>query len=176
MRDAAKKLRLSGLLVLPLAAFAADAPRYAFSCDAPSGNYSDWRRTVSTRRIEIAGKVRVDELYEHKKWRPVANVFLRRSSDHATVYGIRFFADGHKAKTLSIEVLKVGGRDEIGTIAKSSKWAPFTLTLQPDGTLAATAGEAKATLNVGEFKPETFELACSTGSFEFADVTIQEKD
>lgn len=167
---------LFALSLVSLAAFAADAPRYSFACDAAAGDYLDWKRTVSTRRIEIAGRLLVSDLYEHKKWKPAGGVFLRRRSDHAVAFGIRFFAESHAAKTLTIELLKVGGRDEIGTIARSSKWVPFTLTLQPDGQLTATAGDAKGSINVGEFKPETFELGCSSGTFEFANVTVQEKD
>lgn len=163
------------LALLPLAALAADPPRHSFGCDTPGGNYSDWTRTVSSPHIEITGKVQIATLREHKKWKPTAAIFLRGGKGTAP-FGIRFGADDHKAKELSVELFKIGGRDTIGSIRKADAWVPFTLTLTPDGMLSATVGDAKGTVRVGDFRPDKLEFSCSTSSVNFADVTVAEKD
>jgi len=77
----------------------------------------------------------------------------------------------------TLELLKVGGRDAIGSgsIPRTKDPLSFSLRLDASGTLKVSiAGIAGAT-SLGEFKPATFELNCSTGDFEFTDTIIVEK-
>jgi hypothetical protein len=168
---------LFGLLLLSGTAFAADAPRYAFECDTPGGHFSYWKRTVSSGEVEISGKVTVNDLIEDKKWSPGAHVFLRAGKEKPVTYGLRVYALLKMPDILFLEILKVGGREKIGLglIPRTKDPIPFSLSIDSAGMMKATVAGAEASADLGNFRPEWMELSCSTGDFEFTDVSVNEK-
>jgi hypothetical protein len=163
---------------LPLVCAAADEVRHDFECDTPAGHFSYWKRSVSGSEIEISGKVTVNELRKDKKWSPAANVFVaRRGDDRTSQYGLRLYAIMKTPDLVFLELLKVGGRDMIGLgpIPRTDKPVPFSLKLDAAGTLTVTVAGSEASTNVGTFKPNSVELSCSTGDFEFTNVVVTEK-
>ncbi|HEV7606613.1 MAG TPA: hypothetical protein VGO61_04715 [Steroidobacteraceae bacterium] len=162
---------------LPLSAMAAEGARNDFECDTPAGHFSSWNRTVSSGAIEISGKVVLNEVREDKKWTTVANVLLRHGKDRAGRFGIRFYTDKETSNLLYIELLKVGGRAPIGTgsTRHSKKPIAFSLRLNASGLLTAAVAGSEATTQLVDFKPDSFEINCSTGDFDFTDVTVSEK-
>ena len=161
----------------PLICAAADDPRHDFECDAPAGHFSYWTRSVSSGAIEISGKVVLNEVREDKKWTTVANVLLRHGKDRAGRFGIRFYTDKQTSNLLYIELSKIGGRAPIGTgsTRHSKKPIAFTLRLDTTGLLTAAVAGSEASTQLVNFKPDSFEINCSTGDFEFTDVTVSEK-
>ena len=161
----------------PLICAATDNPRHTFECDTPAGHFSQWTRSVSNGAIEISGKVVLNEVREDKKWTTVANVLLRHGKDRAGRFGIRFYTDKETSNLLYIELLKIGGRAPIGTgsTRHSKKPISFTLRLDTTGLLTAAVAGSEASTQLADFKPDSFEINCSTGDFEFTDVTVSEK-
>jgi hypothetical protein len=164
-------------LATPLICAAADEPRHAFECDTPAGHFSHWTRSVSSGAIEISGKVVLNEVREDKKWTTVANVLLRHGKDRGSRFGIRFYTDKETSNLLYVELLKIGGRAPIGTgsTRHSKKPIAFTLRLDATGLLTAAVAGSEASTQLVDFKPDLFEINCSTGDFDFTDVTVSEK-
>jgi hypothetical protein len=71
----------------------------------------------------------------------------------------------------------VGGSEKIGLgiIPRTKDPIPFTLRIDSTGLLKATVAGNEASTNLGDFKPDSMQLSCSTGDFEFTDVTVNEK-
>ena len=141
------------------------------------GAFSYWNRTVSSREIEIAGKITVNELREDKKWSPGAHVYFRGGKEKSAALGLRIYALLKTPDMLFLELRKVEGSEKIGLgfIPRTQDPIPFTLRIDSSGLLKATVAGAEATANLGDFKPDSVELSCSTGDFEFTDVTVNEK-
>ena len=158
-------------------AFAADEPRHAFECDTPAGHFSYWHRSVSTAEIEVTGNVTVNEILQDKKWGPTVLAVFRGSKDHPGQFGLHVYAIAKTPETLFVEIRKVGGSDRIGLgiLPNKKEPIPFTLRLDASGLLKVTVAGSDASTQLGDFKPETFELSCSTGDFEFTDVVVTEK-
>jgi hypothetical protein len=156
---------------------AADEPRHAFECDTPAGHFSYWKRTVSATAIEVSGKIKVNEMLKDKKWSSVAFVSLRSEKSPAGDYGLRLYGIAKTPEHFFLELMKVGGRDPIGLglIPATKDPIPFTLSLDSSGLLKLTLAGSEASTQLGAFKPETFEISCSTGDYEFSDVVINEK-
>ena len=161
----------------PLIGAAAENPRNDFECDTPTGHFTSWTRSVSSRAIEISGKVVLNEVREDKKWTTVANVLLRHGKDRAGRFGIRFYTDKDTTNLLYIELSKIGGRVPIGTGSThhSKKPIAFALRLDAAGLLTAAVAGSEASTQLVDFKPDSFEINCSTGDFEFTDVVVSEK-
>lgn len=163
------------------AAFATSAsaaePRHTFECDTPAGHFSYWKRTVSSAELEVSGKIRVKEILKDKKWSSVAFVSLRSRKSPSGDYGLRLYSVANSPGELFLELLKVGGHQAIGVgpIPVTKKPIPFTLSLDADGLLKVTIAGSDTSTPLGAFKPETFELSCSTGDYEFSDVVVTEK-
>jgi len=176
-------------IALPLAMFisatglsavsarAADEPRHTFECDTPAGHFAYWERTVSGAEIEVSGKVTVNDLLTDKKWSPTIFVSLKAGSTKKGPFGLRVFAVMKTPEYLFLELLKVGGRDPIGLgmIPRTKEPVPFALRLDASGLLTVTVAGVDASTPLGDFKPEMLQLSCSTGDFEFTDVTVKEK-
>jgi hypothetical protein len=180
MRQPKLPLAVAALLLvglLPATSAAAETPRTDFECDTPVGHFSSWKRSVSSAAIEISGKVVLNEVREDKKWSTVANVLLRHGKDRGGRFGIRFYTDKETSNLLYIELLKIGGRAPIGTgsTRHSTKPIAFTLRLDATGLLTAAVAGSAASTQLVDFKPDSFEINCSTGDFEFTDVTVSEK-
>ena len=164
---------LFGLLSLSAGAFA-DEPRHAFECDTPAGHFSYWKRSLSSSTIEVTGKVTVNELLKDKKWSPAMNIVLFEGKAR---YGIHIYGVMKTPDLLFAQMLKVGGHDDLGLggiIPRTKDAIPFTLSLGSDGILKATLAGTEATTSLGSFKPDSFEISCSTGDFEFTDVVVKE--
>jgi hypothetical protein len=74
------------------------------------------------------------------------------------------------------ELLKIGGHEAMGPGSCShQRPMPFTLLLDATGLLKVSLAGVEATTNLGTFKPDSIELSCSTGDFEFTDVVVTEK-
>ena len=168
---------LFGALLLSAGAMAGDAVHYAFECDAPAGHFSYWRRSVNTTEIEISGKLAMEAVHEDKKWNPSANIILRKGTDRSGRFGIRLYVSPKTPGTVSADLLKVGGHDAIGTgsVPHAGKPTPFSLRLDASGLLKVMVAGVEASTMIGPFKPDTFELNCSTAEFNFTDVTVTEK-
>jgi len=168
---------LFGLLLMSAGAFAADESRHAFECDTPAGHFSYWHRSVSTAEIEVTGNVTVNEILQDKKWGPTVLAVFRGSKDHPGQFGLHVYAIAKTPETLFVEIRKVGGSDRIGLgiLPNKKEPIPFTLRLDASGLLKVTVAGSDASTQLGDFKPETFELSCSTGDFEFTDVVVTEK-
>ena len=165
---------LFGLLLLSAGAFA-DVPRHAFECDTPAGHFAYWKRSLSATDIEVAGKVTVNELLKDKKWSPVTNIVMVAGNVR---YGLHLYGVMKTPDLLFAEMLKVGGHDSLGldgVIPRTKDAIPFALRLSPDGTLKVTLAGSEAKTSLGSFKPDLLEISCSTGDFEFTDVTVTEK-
>jgi hypothetical protein len=177
MKCAAASQLFAVLASLATGAHAADPPSYSYDCDTAAGRYAHWTRTVSGSEITIAGKLRVLELLKHEKWNPVASILLRGTGERPPPFGIRLFVSKASSDQFSLELMKVGGRDAIGTgeIPRTKKPIPFTLHLDSSGTLKVSIAGIESSTTLGTFKPATFELSCSTGDFEFTDTTVVEK-
>jgi hypothetical protein len=162
----------------PLICAAADNPRHAFECDTPAGHFSYWNRSVSSREIEITGKVTVNETLKDKKWSPAVAMLFRGGKDQSAPFGLRIFAIVKTPDMLFTELLKVGGRDPIGlggVLPRTRNPIPFKLKLDATGLLKVEVAGIEASTQLGDFKPESFELSCSTGDYEFTDVTVTER-
>jgi len=176
-----KGIRLLALTCLasgmPLMSTAAEEVRYNFECDTPAAHFSYWKRTVSSSEIEISGKVAMRVLREDEKFIPIANIVLRKGKERTGRFGIRFFVSAKSPDRISVELLKVGGHDAIGTgsLPNNKKPIPFSLRLDSSGMLKATVAGSEASTMIGPFEPETFELSCSTSEINFTDVTVIEK-
>ena len=160
---------------LPAISAAAETPTHAFECDTPAGHFSYWHRSVTAPAIEIAGRITVNDMLKDKKWSPLASVVLRSGQNR---FGIRFYGVMKTPDMVFLELLKVGGRDRIGLlgfIPRTQEPVPFTLRLEASGLLKVTVADSEASTQLGEFKPESLELSCSTGDFEFTGVTVEEK-
>jgi len=164
------------LLGLALNTAAADEPRHAFECDTPAGHFSYWKRTVSAGAIDVSGKIRVNEMLKDKKWSSTAYVSLESEKSVKGRFGFRIFGIAKTPEFFFLELQKVGGREAIGIgrIAATKEPIPFTMSLDAAGFLKVTVAGADASAQLGAFKPETFELSCSTGDYEFTDVIITE--
>jgi hypothetical protein len=156
---------------------AADEPCHAFECDTPAGHFSYWKRSVSAAAIEIAGNVTANELLKDKKWGPGALVSLKSGKPTKATYGLRVYGVTKTPEFLFLELVKPDGRDQIGLglIPATKDPIPFTLSLDASGHLKVTVAGMDSSAQVGDFKPDTVELSCSTGDFEFTDVTVKEK-
>jgi hypothetical protein len=161
---------------LPTLGAAADTPRYAFECDTPGGHFSYWNRSVSSGEIEISGKITVNELREDKKWSPGAHVYFR-GKEKSAAFGLRIYALLKTPELLFLELRKVEGDEKIGLgfIPRTQDPIPFTLRIDSTGLLKATVAGSDASASLGTFKPDSMELSCTTGDFEFSDVTVNEK-
>jgi hypothetical protein len=124
--------------------------------------------------IEITGRVTVNDMLKDKKWSPLASVMLSSGDNR---YGIRFFGVMKTPELVFLELLKVGGRDPIGLglIPRTRDPVPFTLRLDASGLLKVTVAGSEASTQLAEFRPESLELSCSTGDFEFTEITVEEK-
>jgi hypothetical protein len=159
-------------------ACAADESRHAFECDTPAGHFSYWKRSVSSAVLEVSGKVRVNGLLKDKKWSPGANVFVvQRGKDTTAQFGLRLYVVMKTPDMLFLELLKIGGREAIGLglVPRTSDPVPFTLLLDATGLLKVSLAGMEGSTNLGAFKPDSIELSCSTGDFEFTDVVVTEK-
>lgn len=168
---------LFGILLMSAGAMAGDNVRYAFECDAPAGHFSYWRRSVSSTEIEVSGNLLMEAVHEDKKWSPIANIVLRKGKDRNGRFGIRLYVSAKTPGAVSVDLLKVGGHDAIGSgsIPHPSKPTPFSLRLDASGLLKATVAGVETSTMIGPFNPDTFELSCSTAEFTFTDVTVTEK-
>lgn len=168
---------LFGLFLMSAGAFAEEPRAFNYECDTPAGHFSYWNGTVSGGEIEISGKVTVNDLLKDKKWSPGASITLRDKKERPSRFGIRVYAVMKTPDLVFLELLKVGGHEAIGLglIPRTKKPIPFTLRLDATGLLKATIAGADASTNLGDFKAASFELGCSTGDFEFTDVTVTEK-
>jgi hypothetical protein len=122
--------------------------------------------------------VRVNDLLKDKKWSPAANVFVvQRGKESTAQFGLRLYAVMKTPDVLFPELLKIGGHEAIGPglLPRTSDPVPFTLLLDATGLLKVSLAGVEATTNLGTFKPDSIELSCSTGDFEFTDVVVTEK-
>jgi hypothetical protein len=162
---------------LPLMCAAGEDVRYAFECDTPAAHFSYWNRSVSSGVIEISGKLTVNALLEDKKWSPGAHVFFRAGKEKPRTVGLRIYAITKTPDLLFLEMLKMEGSEKIGLglMPRTKEPIPFTLQIDSTGLLKATVAGSEASANLGDFKPDSLQLSCSTGDFEFTDVTVNEK-
>jgi hypothetical protein len=155
---------------------AAEPPRHTFECDTPAGHFSYWTQTLAGGQVEVTGKVSFNELRADKKWSPIVNVYLRDGKDRSVAYGMRFSALAKVQDFFVAKLLTPGGEEAIGGLGgvmpRTKEPVPFTLRLDAGGAMTVTVAASEAVAQLGTFKPATVELSCSTGDFEFTDVTI----
>jgi len=166
------------ITALPVLCVAGDEVTYTFECDTPAGHFSYWTRSVSSTEIEVSGNVTLNAMLTDKKWSPTVLAAFRGDKAHPKQYGVHVWGIAKTPEFLFVELLKVGGSDRIGlgVIPNRKEPIPFSLRLEASGLLKVTvAGSDASTELGGDFKPKSFELSCSTGDFEFKDVTVKEK-
>ena len=167
------------VLVIPFCLAVANAaePLYSYDCDTPPGHFAQWKRTVSGSETTVTGKLRVVELAKHEKWLPSAGMLLRATGERLPAYGIRLYVSKSSPDEFTLELLKIGGRDPIGSgsIPRTKKALPFSLHLDASGLLKVSFAGIEGSTRLGAFKPATFELNCSTGEFDFTDTAVVEK-
>ena len=60
-----------------------------------------------------------------------------------------------------------------GMIPRTQDPIPFSVALDAGGKLIVKIAGAETTTDVGAFQPQGLSLSCSTGDFEFKNVTIR---
>jgi hypothetical protein len=63
----------------------------------------------------------------------------------------------------------------LGSIPATKDPIPFRMSLDASGLLKVTLAGSDASTQLGDFKPESIEISCSTGDFQFDDVIVKEK-
>ena len=161
----------------PLGCFAGDPVKHEFECDTPAGHRSYWNRSVSSKEIEISGKVALAEERDHERRLPVAFIVLREDDDLDKGYGIRLYVSRKTPNAINLDLRKIGGHIDIGkgSISHTRRPLPFSLKLDANGLLKAKVAGQEASTMLGPFAPKAVELSCSTAEFQFTEIKVIEK-
>ena len=162
------------LLAIAATSGAAEPPRQTFECDTPAGHFSYWTRSVSASKIDITGKVTVNELRKDGKWIPTTLMTVQ-SADKAN-FGVRLSMLPKVKDMYFVEIVKPGGNEKLGLgfIPASSDPIPFAVHIDGSGQLKVSLAGLDGSASTGDFKPANVQLSCSTGDFEFKDVIIED--
>jgi len=170
-----KKIPLTAcLFALARMSDAAEPARQNFECDTPSGHFSYWNRTTSATKIDITGTLTVNELRKDGKWIPTALAILK-AADEKTFFGVHLVSFPKARDLYVVELVKAGGNEKLGlgVIPATSEPLPFAIHLDAGQVMVSLAG-LDASVPVGDFKPASIQLSCSTGDFRFKDFVIEE--
>jgi len=179
MIDALRVRVLAGLAFCSLAvsgACFAEEPVHSFECDTPPGHYSHWTQSLSPGPVEITGTVTVIELRADKKWSPLASIVLNGGTDGKTSVSLRLSAILKVNDMFFVEMRSPNGPERIGLggmIPRTQDPIPFSVALDAGGKLVVKIAGSEASTDVGAFQLQGLTLNCSTGDFEFKDVTIR---
>ncbi len=164
----------STCLALLSSAALADNQSMVFACDTPPGHFSSWSQTLSTRGIEVEGKLKINELRKDKQWAPVVNVYVE--AEGKASYGFHVTGFPKQPDTLFTEMIKAGEKAPIGPLAgmvpNGKDPIPFKFKLDATGAFTVNVGGAESTAQVGTVKISGFTLSCSTVDVEFSDVRL----
>jgi hypothetical protein len=166
---------VAGLLALAGASLAAEPSRHNYECDTPAGHFGYWNRTVPASTLDITGSLTVNEVRKDGKWIPTSLVVLQ-SADKKTSFGVRLFALPKIKDMYFLEIVKPGGNEKLGLglVPATHDPLPFAIHFDGSGQLRVSLAGFDASTPVGDFKPASVELSCSTGDFEFKDFVIEE--
>jgi len=163
-------------LTITGACVAAD-PVHSFECDTPAGHFGYWSQSLNSGPVEISGTVTVNEVRDDKKWSPLASVVLEGGSDGKTRAGLHLYSVAKVKDMYFVEMMKPDGKEALGIggmIPRTKDPIPFKLVLDALGKLTVNIGGAEGTSDLGAFQPRSVSLNCSTGDFEFKNVTVRE--
>jgi len=118
----------------------------------------------------------VIELRADKKWSPLASIVLNGGTDGKTSVSLRLSAILKVNDMFFVEMRSPNGPERIGLggmIPRTQDPIPFSVALDAGGKLVVKIAGSEASTDVGAFQLQGLTLNCSTGDFEFKDVTIR---
>jgi hypothetical protein len=166
-------IALAGCASSPTPSHTAPAEEYYYDCDTPGGHFSDWNRTVAQSAIDIHGFVQVIEPRQDAHWVPAANIVLY-AADKTKSVALSFIMprfDAEQIQPTLKNYINSSTDDTIPSLAWKSGPIPFDVTLSKEGVFTITTDSESRSQSIGNFRPATFALSCSTGQFKFTKVS-----
>jgi len=166
-------IALAGCASSPTPSHTAPAEEYYYDCDTPGGHFSEWNRTVAQSAIDIHGFVQVIEPRQDAHWVPAANIVLY-AADKTKSVALSFIMprfDAEQIQPTLKNYINSSTDDTIPSLAWKSGPIPFDVTLSKEGVFTITTDSESRSQSIGNFRPATFALSCSTGQFKFTKVS-----
>ena len=156
----------------------AETPEYYFDCDAAAAHKSSWERTVSAQPFVLTGTVALLEARDDPKWLPTISIRVLGQNDTPGVGLIvaRQLAEPHTFNVVLLDDITPKERVSVGEINDFSTPVPFRVEVSKLGDVTLSIGPLIATTRITQFPLKRISLACSTGEFRFARVTVREHE
>jgi len=148
--------------------------KYSFDCDVPAGHYSAWTRSIDASSLQVSGKLQLLEVREDPKWAPGANIELvnAQGSDAVGFQLAVFKRNPGQISAFLHHQQSAEPRVLIATPDWNGNIISFDLALSKAGVVTATLNGMSQAIPLGTFRPNSVRFTCSTGQFNFSEVTI----
>ena len=157
-------------LAMPTAARAASAD---FTCSAPAAKFSSLEIGANPDDFEISGSITMRRKGEDKKWLPSGQVRLV-ASDKKDSLAVRLVVEDARSSGARLYLWSSRNGDERqsgGKLLALDESAPFSIKALGRFEVLVTAGDetVRVPLDLGD--TPTLTVVCSTGAFDFSDLS-----